>query len=310
MNIGFDWQYFLVPPFLPPWLATLLCTQSPMSVNAFSFSSLDFGAFSDSKDHLGYCYPTTESTSIDNMFFPESPETNDPPLNPYGEIDWSLCEYNDPFTPTSALDHDNASSVGTVDEPFSPISDANAVGSSVPSAFKLSSAYEFGDTHVSHNFDSFNLQEPAPGSPLSGLHDTQGLYDPLAGYGHMSHFAYGAATDVPSHTPRSQGVDVSAGQVPLTFTFPPALVIADQEGPSAATQVMEEEEGETTPTSSPSRRVARRKTEHTSNNVPDEDSNSSDKPSKRGKAEYRCHLCSSGESTYPSPSSPFAAHPG
>ena len=82
----------------PRWLAPLLCTQSSMSVNAFSFSSLDFGAFSDSKDHLGYCYPTTESTSIDNMFFPESPETNDPPLNPYGEIDWSLCEYNDPFT--------------------------------------------------------------------------------------------------------------------------------------------------------------------------------------------------------------------
>ncbi|KAM5543402.1 hypothetical protein V8D89_002653 [Ganoderma adspersum] len=268
-----------------------------MSINPFYFSPLALGAFSDSEDHLGSYYPTTDSESsisINNMFFPEPPETHDPLLDPYGEIDLSIYEYNNPFSsfPIPSLDHDNMSSVGTVDEPFSPISDAGAVGPSVmPSVFKLSSQYELGHTHIPHNFHSLNLQTASPGTLLSGLPDTQGLYDPLYGYGHMSHFASGAATDVPGHTLRSQGVDVSVGQVPLTFTFPPAPVIADQEHPS--TTSVTKEESESSPTASTPRRVTRCKTEPTGTIVPDEDSDSDDKPPKRGKPEYRCPSCSS-----------------
>ncbi|PIL23402.1 transcription factor [Ganoderma sinense ZZ0214-1] len=285
-----------------------------MTTNSCSSSDTLLDAFSDLEGQLHVHYPNnTESSAFmdvhtplslhtdgDNVFFPELYETQDLlPLNPYGEIegeiDWSLYQYNNPFSsPVPGLDHDNTSSVGTVDEPFSPVSDSSIAGPSlIAPIFKPTSTYTIGQAHFTNHFDSpLNLDVTASATGFTGFPDTSGLYNPMSGYGRLSHVAYRAATDVPSRPQRSQGVDVSVGEVPFPFTYPPPLVIADQEDPPAAPQ--HKEGRKASPTSSTPRRVTRGKTQPVNNNAADgEDPEGDDKPPKRGKPEYPCPQCPS-----------------
>ncbi len=319
--------YFLVPLLLSPALSL---APGSMTVDS-SFSDPVFDAFVVFEHHLDGHYPTSsiESSSSsamdapppnhhtgDNVFLQELQGTHHSLLNPYGEIDWPVYEYHNPFASSlaPALDYDNTSSVGTVDEPFSPISDTTPVGPSMmPSDFKLPNPYDIDHAHINANRFNCSLNHDAagPAFPLSDLpdmldlpdtldlpdmsdlHDTSGPYDHLSGYGHRLHSAYGAGTDAYSYAERSRAVNVSPGEVPLTFMYPGALIIADQEDPPAAPQ-LKKERSEASPTSSTPRRTTRGR-QVPVNDVAEEDSGSDGKHAKGGKPEYRCQFCPSGE---------------
>ena len=288
-----------------------------MATNPFSLPDAALDAFSGLEHHFGGHYPDNAPSSLsdsvdmnapiplrpnnnmDSTFFPDLSGAPNTLFDPYGGIDWSMYQYHNPFAPSPApaLDHDTMSSVGTVDDPelLSPTSDTTFVDpSTLSSNFKLPSPYDFDDTHsFGHSLDP-SLSAASPASDLSSP-DPSCLYDPFFGYGHPSQFALGTATDVSSPPPQPAqdvGVDVSAGEVPLTFTQPQTLVIADLEDPPAAPQAAQT-------TSSTSGRTTRRNAKQARVSPVDggnEDSDSEDKRVKRGRPEYRCKYCPSGMS--------------
>ncbi|KAI1794386.1 hypothetical protein LXA43DRAFT_1116581 [Ganoderma leucocontextum] len=278
-----------------------------MAFNCSSFSETILDAFASVEDRLDGHYPNnTESsrnddaeaplsinhfnTDMDTIFFPDLPGTCESLFDSYGEIDWSMYEYtvtgNNPFAPSPApaVGDDNTSSVGTVVDPFSPVSDTTAVGpSTMPSDFKLPSPYE---THITNDFGpSLNLDADAASGLSTG---SPALYDRFSCYGHPSQSLFGAATDASSHAQASQGVHVSAGEVPFTFTYPPTLAIADAEEPPAVDPQAVQAESKARRTSD--RRVTRRKHEPANEDSDGDD----DKARKRGKVlEYPCKFCPS-----------------